>query len=77
MHYVIQAVTAVTIQRSEAKEIPKEKEDSWKAVDKKRISREKALLQKVAIDRMCVLCYRISYLLQVFHDLDPTMPILE
>ena len=28
MYYVIQAVTAVTIQRSKAKEIPKEKEES-------------------------------------------------
>ena len=62
LDHVVQAVTAVTIERSNAKDIPKEKEESWKTVEKKRISREKALLQKVVIDRVCVLCYRISYL---------------
>ena len=50
LDHLIQAVTAVTIQRSNAKEIPKEKEESWKTVEKKRIRREKALLQKVVID---------------------------
>ena len=57
---VIQALTAVTVQSRKTKEIPKEEEESWKTLEKKRIGREKALLQKVAIDRMCVLFYRIS-----------------
>ena len=74
---VIQALTAVTVQSRKTKELPKEEEESWKTLEKKRIGREKALLQKVAIDRMCVLFYRISYLLQVFLDLDPKTPIME
>ena len=51
---VIQALTAVTVQSRKTKEIPKEEEESWKTLEKKRIGREKALLQKVAIDRMCI-----------------------
>ena len=77
LDHVIQALTAVTVKRRKTKEIPKEEEESWKTLEKKRIGREKALLQKVAIDRMCVLFYRISCLLQVLLDLDPTTPIME
>ena len=52
LDHVIQALTAVTVKRRKTKEIPKEEEESWKTLEKKRIGREKALLQKVAIDRM-------------------------
>ena len=69
LDHVIQALTAVTVQRRKTKEIPKEEEESWKTSEKMRIGREKALLQKVALIE-CVLFYRISYLLQVFLDLD-------